>query len=259
MPRRARQKSQTNCYHIIVRGLNKLAVFRDKREKTRILKLIRENYQEYNVEIYAYCIMSNHFHLLLQAELKELSAFMAKILASYAHYYNYIHKRIGYVFQDRYRSQCIETEDYFWNCVKYIHLNPIKAKMCKNVNEYKYSSIYEYCQPQKLEEEILSSSVHAMNQKRFRNQKEFLEFHGRSDRDFFIDILEEERMQRIEIAKDILWDMEYELKLPREEILDYSKTRMDFEERVRKKFHISLKESQEIRKIIRNEMGQGKL
>lgn len=258
MPRRPRQKSQTDCYHVIVRGLNKLEIFRDKREKTRILNLIRENHREYNIKIYAYCIMSNHFHLLLEAELIQLASFMAKILAGYAHYYNYKHNRVGYVFQDRYRSQCIESEGYFWNCLRYIHLNPVKAGICIDMTQYTHSSAIEYFHAPKDEEQILSPAAYEMNKKRFEKQKSFIDFHRMSDTNFFIDIPEEELRQRKEIAKELLWDMQYETKLPAEEILDYAKTRTQFEQKLKEKFHISGKAAKNIRQIIENELGQGK-
>ena len=70
MPRRARQESSTGMYHVMVRGLNKMPVFKEKGEKTRIINLIRENLSEYEVAILAYCIMPNHFHMLIKADLK---------------------------------------------------------------------------------------------------------------------------------------------------------------------------------------------
>lgn len=259
MPRKPRQKSATNYYHIVSRGLNKIAVFKDKREKSRILNLIKENYEEYNVKFYAYCIMSNHFHLLLEAELKELASFMAKITAAYAHYYNYKNNRTGYVFQGRFRSQCIETESYFWNCLRYIHLNPVKAGICKNIMDYTYSSVEEYNHSAKNEKEILCAAAYEMCEKRFAARRDFMDFHELSDRDFFIGMPEEELWQRKEIAKEILWDMQYELKLPAEEILDYIKTRTKFEEKLTERFNISKRYTREIRMMIENELGRGKL
>ena len=85
------------------RGINKEAIFKEQRERTRMLNLIRENTMEYDVEIYSYCIMPNHFHLLIKADLKELASFMAKVLAKFAKYYNQKHNRVGHVFQGRYR------------------------------------------------------------------------------------------------------------------------------------------------------------
>ena len=127
----------------MTRGLNKMPVFKQQREKTRMINLIRENLPKYEVAIYAYCIMPNHFHLLIKADLKELASFMAKILADFAKYYNFKHQRIGYVFQDRYKSQCIEKESYFWNCMRYIHLNPLNEKDFKELINYKYCSVKE--------------------------------------------------------------------------------------------------------------------
>lgn len=258
MPRKARQKSSTDCYHIVVRGLNKIAVFEEKREKSRILNLIRENYKEYNIKIYAYCIMSNHFHLLLEADLKDLASFMAKIIASFAHYYNYKHNRTGYVFQSRFRSQCIETQSYFWNCLRYIHLNPVKAGMCKNFMDYMYSSVKEYNYSVKSEERILAESAYEMYEKRFQTKMDFMDFHKLSDRGFFIDMPEDELLQRTETAKEILNDMRYELELPAEEILDYAKTRREFEERLTVRFNISQRYIQAIRKAIESELGRGR-
>ena len=79
-----------------------------------------------------------------------------------------------------------------------------------------------------------------------------------SDRNFFIGMPEEELVQRKEISRDILQDMQYELKLPAKEILDYTKTRTQFENKIRDWFHISKKSAQEIRKMIENELGQGR-
>ena len=108
------------------------------------INILKEYKEKYDVQIYAYCIMSNHFHLLIKADLEELASFMAKILAIYAIYYNKIHQRIGYVFEGRYKSQCIEDTNYFWNCFRYIHRNPVKAGIVKNEMQYKYSSFNEY-------------------------------------------------------------------------------------------------------------------
>ena len=125
------------------RGINKLPVFKENRERTRMLNLIRENALQYDVEIYAYCIMPNHLHLLIKADLKELASFMAKIIAEFARYYNHKHNRTGYVFQGRYKSQCIESIGYFWNCLRYIHNNPLYLSGVEIILNYKYSSLRE--------------------------------------------------------------------------------------------------------------------
>lgn len=87
MPHKPRRESSTRFYHIYVRGINKEKIFGQPREKNYFKRIIRKYLKEYDVEIYSYCIMSNHAHLLIKSDLKELSMFMSKVLAKYAQYY----------------------------------------------------------------------------------------------------------------------------------------------------------------------------
>lgn len=256
MPRKPRRESGTGIYHVVSRGLDKESIFRTKEEKDRMWKNIWENVKKYRIKIYAYCIMSNHLHLLVKVDLKNLSLFMAKILAAYAQYYNYKHNRIGYVFQERFRSQCIESEAYFWNCIRYIHLNPVKAKMCKNPANYPYSSLTEYMDVK--EKKLLDSESYELLRSRFYSRREFEKFHRSSCGDFFIDIQEEEFQERKAIAEEILGRMETELELSAGEILDYVKARNLFEKEMKKTFGISKKKVQQIRNIIKMELTQKK-
>ena len=91
---KSRRESATGFYHIVSRGLDRENIFGEKREKTRFLNLLKDNLNECNVEIYAYCVMSNHFHLLVKVEKEIMPIFMAKVLGRYAKYYNYKHNRI---------------------------------------------------------------------------------------------------------------------------------------------------------------------
>ena len=144
MSRTRRMESATGIYHVIIRGINHEKIFNQSREKIYFKKIILKYLEKYNIDIYSYCIMSNHAHFLIRAELKVLSVFMACILAEYATYYNFKHYRNGHVFQNRFLSECINDEQYFWSCMRYIHLNPVKAGMVKGIAKYKYSSIGEY-------------------------------------------------------------------------------------------------------------------
>ena len=174
LPRKARKQSSTSIYHVMSRGLNKLAIFKEKREKTRMLNLIRENLSNYNVEIYAYCIMSNHFHLLIKADLEELASFMARVLAAFAKYYNFKHNRIGYVFQDRYKSQRVENMNYFWACLRYIHNNPLYLSGVEIILNYKYSSLRELYYKEK---DILTDLIFQLVYGKFGEPEKILQFH----------------------------------------------------------------------------------
>lgn len=144
MPRIARQYLETSFFHVMVQGINKEFIFKNDRYINRYLQLIRKNLNKENLKIIAFCIMNNHAHLLIQTKNRgELSKYMQKVNSMYAKYYNYMeNERVGYVFRDRYKSEPILDKRQLIQCVKYIHQNPVKAKMVKNQCEYKYSS---YC------------------------------------------------------------------------------------------------------------------
>lgn len=254
MPRKPRQESKNGIYHVVNRGLEKKAIFAQARERTRMENLIRKNCEKYQVEIYAYCIMPNHFHLLLKAELKALASFMAVISAKYAFYYNYKHNRTGTVFQNRFRSQCVEDDNYFWNCMRYIHMNPIKANLCKNAAEYRHSSMKEYCTYVSAEKQIVAESCKEWIKNRFAGIDDFYEFHWRNCRNFFIDISEEEMEQRIRITKEMLSEYARNLDMPMEEVLEYSELRADFEKEVMDFLEISKPIVKNIRDRIRNDL-----
>ena len=251
MPRRARQESATGIYHVMTRGLNKLPIFKQEREKTRIVNIIRENIPKYNVEIYAYCIMPNHLHLLIKSEINELASFMAKILAAYAQYYNFKHNRIGYVFQDRYKSQCIEQESYFWNCLRYIHLNPLKEKCLETLLDNKHNSFAEFYYVKK---DIIHEKAFEMLRKRFPSNWQFADFHNMENRDVFVDVSEDIFQNNLKIAKQILKELQLQYGFAMEEILDYAESRKNFENKLSEVLNVSMKKVREVEMSIRKDL-----
>src|SRR5699024_12833004 len=101
LPRNGRRKSSSDFYHVIIRGINRERIFETNRHKEKLTKYLKEKEVE-TVEIYAYCIMSNHLHLLLHGPLKEISEYMKTVQTAYALYYKRKMKRNGHVYQDRY-------------------------------------------------------------------------------------------------------------------------------------------------------------
>ena len=145
MPRIAMRDYNTSFFHIMVQGIRKEYIFNENNDINTYLKLIYKYIQKYNVKIIAYCIMNNHAHLLIYVEeIKELSEFMRSINTTYALYYNKKYKRTGYVFRNRYKAEPIFDEIHLINCMNYIHYNPVKAKICNSIKDYKYSSYREY-------------------------------------------------------------------------------------------------------------------
>jgi len=126
MPRKPRQKSTTGIYHIITRGINRQDIFQDDEDKNVYLERLSEYKEKCGFLLYAYCLMGNHVHLLLKEEAVGVSDIMKKIGASYVYWYNFKYRRIGHLFQDRYKSEPIEDNDYLLTVVRYIHQNPVK-------------------------------------------------------------------------------------------------------------------------------------
>lgn len=145
MPRRSRKNSQSCYYHIIIQGINKEYIFEKEEYIKELQKIIINKLEESNVTILAYCIMNNHAHFLIYSEKSEyLSRYMQKVNTTYSQFYNKAKKRIGYVFRDRYRSQDIISNKHLYNCLRYIHNNPVKAGIVAKMKEYKYSSYIEF-------------------------------------------------------------------------------------------------------------------
>ena len=145
MPRISRKCYSTSFFHVIVQGLNREYIFKNDRYIKMYLKLLNKYKKDVEIEIIAYCVMSNHAHMILYTEkIDEMSKFMKKLNTRYAKYYNYMEGRVGYVFRDRYLSEEIKDEKYLINCINYVHRNPVKAKIVENCEDYKFSSYKSY-------------------------------------------------------------------------------------------------------------------
>ncbi|MEA1960836.1 MAG: transposase [Bacillota bacterium] len=144
MPRRARKKSSTGIYHIIFRGINRQIIFEDDQDYEKLLKTLKDYKEICGYEIYGYCFMSNHIHLLIKEGEEELGTVFRRVGASYVYWYNWKYNRRGHLFQDRYKSEAVETDKYFLTVLRYIHQNPLKAGMVQSISEYPWSSFREY-------------------------------------------------------------------------------------------------------------------
>lgn len=146
MSRIARKYKKASFFHVITQGINKEYIFKEERYIYQYLKIFRKYSKELNIETKAYCIMGNHTHFLLKVnKIEDLSKLMQKVNSLYARYYNYMeNNRVGYVFRDRFISEPIDSKRYLIQCIKYIHINPVKAKIVEEVQDYKFSSYKFY-------------------------------------------------------------------------------------------------------------------
>jgi putative transposase len=144
MPRAARKKSETGVYHIILRGINRQSIFEDDEDREKFLQTLSHYKEKCEYNIYAYCLMSNHFHLLLKIGKEPLDQIMRRIAGSYVYWYNLKYERIGNLFHDRFKSEPVESDSYFLAVLRYIHQNPIKAGITKDLSSYRWNSYREY-------------------------------------------------------------------------------------------------------------------
>lgn len=146
MARIPRNCMDTSFFHIMVQGNNKEYIFNSSKDIEEYLKILQEVKEEIPISIIAYCIMNNHAHFLFYVdEINQMIKFMHKTGLKYAKYYNKKYNRVGYVFRGRYKSQEIYTLRHFYNCIYYIHQNPVKARICEKAEEYLYSSLGNNC------------------------------------------------------------------------------------------------------------------
>lgn len=117
-------------YHIYNRGNRKSEIFNDQKDYLRFLKRLHEYKEQYNISILCYCLMPNHFHLLLRSSnSSSITGFMLRLSTSYAKYFNIKYGLVGRIFQERFRAKIVDTDEYLLHLSRYIHLNPVSDSL----------------------------------------------------------------------------------------------------------------------------------
>ncbi len=167
MPRKPRIEI-AGYYHIINRGVEQRVIFKEKEDYEKFEELLCTYAPSYGITIHNYCLMSNHYHLLIEIEKETLSKFMRQINMNYAIYFNKKNKRSGHLWQGRFKSWYVTDEAYLYTLILYIEQNPVKAKMVKRVDSYLYSTAHYFLNKEILPN-CLENSYIAQN---YQNDKE---------------------------------------------------------------------------------------
>lgn len=145
MPRLARIKSSTAIYHIMARSISEVNLFKDDDDKKKYLYIVKDYQKIYNFKVYAYCLMDNHFHLIIDSNGSDISKIMHSINFKYASYFNKKHNRHGHLFQDRFKSKIVFNDRYLFTLAAYIHNNPsLLPGYENNIEKYPFSSLGAY-------------------------------------------------------------------------------------------------------------------
>lgn len=140
MARPLRIVAEGALYHVVARGNAKMAIYCDDVDRMRFLRLLETVVKGYQVECHAYCLMANHYHCVIRTLIPNLSLAMQYLNSVYAQQWNRRHRRVGHVFQGRFKAQLIERDGHFLEACRYVVLNPIRAGLVKNAEDWMWSS-----------------------------------------------------------------------------------------------------------------------
>lgn len=142
MTRQRRRQSDSNVYHVMIRGAKRFAIFKEESDYDRFLTYVFQAKEQSNVKVLAYCLMTNHVHLLLYGKSQDVSVFMQKVQSRYAIYFNSRFSEVGHVFQGRFRSEPVDDEAYYNTVLRYVIRNPDEAGLAQ-FDVYPWSSYPE--------------------------------------------------------------------------------------------------------------------
>lgn len=161
----------------MLRGIDKRDLFLRDEDYLKFIDYMKKAKAKADFTIYAYCLMTNHVHLLLKTENEELGEIVKRITVGYAQHHNVENGRTGHLFQNRFRSEVVETDKYFLTVLRYIHQNPLKARMVEDMRDYKWSSFKDYL----TEDHLIIDSTFALGY--FADIKDFTKFMQEANQD----------------------------------------------------------------------------
>ena len=144
MARRPRVHFPGALYHVISRGNQRQRIYKDDEDCRRFQALLGEVVKRHSITLYAYVLMPNHFHLLLEVGRTPLSKAMQSLLYRYTRHFNQHYRKIGHLFQGRYRAILCDRDNYLMELIRYLHLNPVRAGLISDPSRYQWSSHREY-------------------------------------------------------------------------------------------------------------------
>lgn len=144
MARTARQLSESNIYHVMLRGINRQVIFEEDEDRLYFMKVLTRCKEISGFRLHAFALMPNHVHLLIEPAEEPLDVVFRRIGTRYAVWFNWKYQRTGHLFQDRYRSEAVETDLYFMTVLRYILQNPMKAGLETQPGSYRWSSYRAY-------------------------------------------------------------------------------------------------------------------
>ena len=190
MPRQARAISESGYYHVIMRGNNKDYIFEKDINKKVFMNQLLNIAEDKLLDLIAWCIMDNHVHLVIKTTPENLGIAFKRINIKYAIWYNKTYDKIGHVFQDRFISEAIESDEYLMMVIRYIHNNPLKANMVDTCEKYEWSSYRLFI------DKFIPESMQIIMEMFQNDVDAFREFHKLEDDKEYLEIKEDKQKFR---------------------------------------------------------------
>jgi len=198
MPRQARKESRSNIYHVMLRGINRQVIFEDNQDRYYFMTVLKK-YREVSLfNLHAFCLMPNHVHLLIEPTEEPLETIFKRIGVSYAGWYNKKYERVGHLFQDRFRSENVETDQYYMTALRYIIQNPVKAGIVDHPGKYPWSSYRAY----EIGKGSLTDTQYALNL--FGSRENLVSFLTQAHDDIVMDEEQFDKRLRGDLEKEIM-------------------------------------------------------
>jgi len=159
---RAKRLDIAGFYHIINRGVERRSIFLEPQDYEFFMTLLLKMTKDYDITLHTFCLMTNHYHLLVETKQQNLSKAIQFLNDKYAKYFNKKYSRVGHLWQGRFKSLYLYDDVHFWIVAKYIERNPITAQMVQNVTHYRYQSLFQWKHKQEYKELIRDSKIFEM-------------------------------------------------------------------------------------------------
>lgn len=202
MPRKAREMSALQIYHVVVKGADRQVMFEETCDYKKYIDILDYYQEECHFELYAYCLMSNHVHLLIHVNEVPLSTIFRRINTTYAGWFNTKYKRTGFLQDGRFYSEPINSLDYLMCAIRYIHFNPYKAGLEKYPGQkYIWNSYNQFFKdtPRLVDSKFVLSL--------FGSSNNFIDFHDKKPEEDFWDIEKARKHVHDDIAQKIIFEL----------------------------------------------------
>jgi len=189
----------------MLRGNERRNIFLDENDKLRFIEIFHQKKKDNRFYLHAFCLMDNHVHLMMSEGTEDIAKAIKRIAVSYVFYFNKKYKRVGHLFQDRFKSEIVEDDAYVLSLARYIHQNPVKANLAKSPGEYKWSSYCWYLDKKNYMSKVLDKEtlLGYFSNDSEKSKRLFVEYMNKESEESYLDLTENNEIMDEHKAKQL--------------------------------------------------------